>query len=321
MQRLPPAICAAMSRATSSCRSCCLLLLAWLQSTISAARQLGRLELAGRPPRRWRRRSSAPCRRAGSRGSPCCRRVSTIATWPFLCTDRKWCGRAAAWIASIAILMLPSVPFLKPIGADRPEASSRCTWLSVVRAPIAPQVIRSPMYCGEITSRNSLPAGSPSAVDLEQQLARDAQALVDAEAVVEVRVVDQALPADRGARLLEVDPHHDLERVGVALALRPSGARAYSSAAAGSWIEHGPMTTSSRSSLPLHDAARMRAACPPTAFSTGVPRDREEADQVLRRRQRRDVVDALVVGLAGAVDRVLGVPAVGCWAGLAFIAT
>ena len=69
---------------------------------------------------------------------------------------------AAACIASVAILMLPSVPFLKPIGADRPEASSRCTWLSVVRAPIAPQAIRSPMYCGLMTSRNSLPAGTPS---------------------------------------------------------------------------------------------------------------------------------------------------------------
>ena len=62
----------------------------------------------------------------------------------------------------MAILMLPSVPFLKPTGADRPEASSRCTWLSVVRAPMAPQAIRSPMYCGLITSRNSLAAGTPS---------------------------------------------------------------------------------------------------------------------------------------------------------------
>jgi len=40
---------------------------------------------------------------------------------------------------------------------------------------------------------------------------RDAQAVVDAEAAVEVRVVDQALPADGGARLLEVHAHHDLE--------------------------------------------------------------------------------------------------------------
>ena len=39
--------------------------------------------------------------------------------------------------ASTAILTLPSVPFLKPIGQDNPDASSRWIWLSVVRAPIA----------------------------------------------------------------------------------------------------------------------------------------------------------------------------------------
>ena len=50
-------------------------------------------------------------------------------------------------------------------------------------------------------------------VDAHQQIARDAQALVDAEAAVEVRVVDQALPAHRGARLLEIDAHQDLELV------------------------------------------------------------------------------------------------------------
>jgi hypothetical protein len=108
------------------------------------------------------------------------------------------------------------------------------------------------MYCGEITSRNSLPAGRPEAVDVDQQLARDAQALVDAEAFVQVRVVDQALPADRGARLLEVHAHHDFQRVGVLLARSPS-ACGRSPAPPGSWMEHGPMTTSSRSSLPCHD--------------------------------------------------------------------
>ena len=45
--------------------------------------------------------------------------------------------------------------------------------------------------------------------DLQQQFARAAQAFVDAEAAVQPRVVDVALPADRGARLLEVDAHHD----------------------------------------------------------------------------------------------------------------
>lgn len=41
-------------------------------------------------------------------------------------------------MASKAILTLPSVPFLKPTGHDSAEVSSRCLWISVVRAPIAP---------------------------------------------------------------------------------------------------------------------------------------------------------------------------------------
>jgi hypothetical protein len=56
-------------------------------------------------------------------------------------------------------------------------------------------------------------------VDADQQAARQAQAAVDAEAAVQVRIVDQPLPADRGARLLEVHAHHDFQRVGVLLAL------------------------------------------------------------------------------------------------------
>ena len=55
----------------------------------------------------------------------------------------------------------PPVLFLKPTGMDRPEASSRWTWLSVVRAPMAPQETRSEMNWGEMGSRNSQPAGSP----------------------------------------------------------------------------------------------------------------------------------------------------------------
>lgn len=36
------------------------------------------------------------------------------------------------------------------------------TWLSVVRAPMAPQATRSAVYCGEIVSRNSVPHGTPN---------------------------------------------------------------------------------------------------------------------------------------------------------------
>ena len=67
----------------------------------------------------------------------------------------------AARMASTAIFTDPSVPFLNPTGQDSPEASSRCTWLSVVRAPMAPQLTRSVTYWGVMISRNSVPAGTP----------------------------------------------------------------------------------------------------------------------------------------------------------------
>ena len=69
----------------------------------------------------------------------------------------------AARMASLATLMPPSVPFLKPTGQDKPLASWRWLWLSVVRAPIAPQLTRSLMNCGLSRSRNSVPTGMPSA--------------------------------------------------------------------------------------------------------------------------------------------------------------
>ena len=58
-------------------------------------------------------------------------------------------------------MALPSVPFLKPMGMDSPEAISRWVWLSVVRAPMAVQLIRSAMYWGTTGSNSSVAAGSP----------------------------------------------------------------------------------------------------------------------------------------------------------------
>src|SRR5207247_9601146 len=46
---------------------------------------------------------------------------------------------------------------------------------------------------------------------VEQEPTREAEALVDGEGAVEVRIVEEPLPADRRARLLEVDAHHDAE--------------------------------------------------------------------------------------------------------------
>ena len=76
---------------------------------------------------------------------------------------------AAAVQPSIATLRSPSVPFLNPTGIDRPDASWRWIWLSVVRAPMAPQLIRSAMYCGLIGSRNSVAVGRPERGDVEQE--------------------------------------------------------------------------------------------------------------------------------------------------------
>jgi cobaltochelatase CobN len=80
------------------------------------------------------------------------------------------------------------------------------------------------MYCGRDHVQELAARRHAQAVDVDQQLARDAQAFVDAVALVQVGVVDQALPAHRGARLLEVHAHHDLQRVGVLVAQRPQAA-------------------------------------------------------------------------------------------------
>ena len=154
------------------------------------------------------------------------------------------------------------------------------------------------MYCGLITSRNSLPAGTPEAVDLDQQLPRDAQALVDAIALVEVGVVDQSLPADRGARLLEVHPHHDLQRVGEAAGARPSACariRALRPGRGSSRARSPPAGGHPRRCMILRSAARVR----PISFSIGVPAIGKKRIRCSGGGSGVTSLDALVVGLAG----------------------
>jgi hypothetical protein len=66
-----------------------------------------------------------------------------------LCTDRKWC-HAAAWMASVAMRMLPSVPFLKPMGAEMPDQFAVHLAFDRARAPIAP---KSGRRCTAVKSR------------------------------------------------------------------------------------------------------------------------------------------------------------------------
>ena len=53
-----------------------------------------------------------------------------------------------------------------------------------------------------------------------QEFAPDLQACLDVTRAVEVRVVDEALPAEDGAWLLEIDAHHNFHAVGELLPQR-----------------------------------------------------------------------------------------------------
>ena len=107
--------------------------------------------------------------------------------------------------------MLPSVPFLKPIAAESPDANSRWTCDSVVAGadgPPADQV-------ADVLRRNRIeklrPRRHAQLIEPKEQIAGHAQPLIDAEAAVQVRIVDEPLPADRRSRLLEVGPHDNFE--------------------------------------------------------------------------------------------------------------
>ena len=54
-------------------------------------------------------------------------------------------------------------------------------------------------------------AGHAELIDINEQLAAHAEALVHLEAAVQVGVVDQAFPANRGSWLLKVHPHDDTQ--------------------------------------------------------------------------------------------------------------
>ncbi len=208
------------------------------------------------------------------------------------------CETDAARTASTATWTLPSVRFLNPIGIDRPDPSWRCIWLSVVRAPIAPQATVSAMYCGVIGSRNSQPTGEPEVEHVEQQLARDSQPGVHIARAVEVGIVDQALPADRRPRLLEVDAHRDHEVVG------ELGGRAREALCVlqrGLGVVHA--ARSSHDEEPVVGAVEYRRDLLATADDRGgaLVTQRQLPEQRLRRHQLHDPLDPAVANLVRVV--------------------
>ena len=156
---------------------------------------------------------------------------------------------AAARTASAATWTLPSVRFLKPTGIDRPEPSWRWIWLSVVRAPIAPQLTASEMYCGVIGSRNSHPTGSPNAsTSSSTRRARRNPSLTSPDPSRWGSLISPFQPVVvRGfSKYTRIATHSS------SLSERawPTKRLAYSTVACGSWTLHGPTTASSLSSAP-----------------------------------------------------------------------
>ncbi|MPM53902.1 hypothetical protein SDC9_100672 [bioreactor metagenome] len=138
------------------------------------------------------------------------------------------------------------------------------------------------------------------AVDVDEQLACDAQAFVDAVAAVQVRVVDQALPAHGGARLLEVHAHHDFQRVLVLLACRLELLGVFNRG--GRVVDRAGADDDQQAIIRArHDVLDGLAGIGDQRLHFGAG-DGEEADQVFRRRQHGDVLDAVVVGIAGFFD-------------------
>ncbi len=90
-----------------------------------------------------------------------------------------------------------------------PLASWRCTWLSVLRAPMAPPADR----VGDILRTGRFEElggrGHARAKHIEQGASGEQQPFLNVVRAVDVRVVDQPLPSHRGARFLEVHAHDD----------------------------------------------------------------------------------------------------------------
>ena len=182
-----------------------------------------------RSPRRSSGRRRRRAARGGGRGCPWS--APRPSRRPRRCRESR-AGGAAETRRSPRRPRPPSVPFLKPTGMESPLAISRWVWLSVVRAPIAAQRDEVREVLGRHRVEHLGRAGQAELVHGEQDAPREHEPVADVAAPVEVRVVDEPLPADGRARLLEVGAHDEDERV-AALAARGRRRPAYSRAAAG----------------------------------------------------------------------------------------
>jgi cobaltochelatase CobN len=139
-------------------------------------------------------------------------RVRTIDVRPWPLMPRKLCGREAERMALMAMATSPLVPFLKPTGCRQAGRDFAVRLrLGGARADGRPGD-----QIAEILRRDRVEGlgagGQADFGELEQELACLLHALIDAEGIVHVRVIDIAFPAGGGARLFEIDAHHQVQR-------------------------------------------------------------------------------------------------------------
>src|SRR5690606_18830173 len=137
--------------------------------------------------------------------------------------------------------------------------------------------------------------GEPQGDDVAEEAAREVEALVDLEASVEEGIVDEALPADRGARLLEVGAHYDEELVAVSVTELGEPIRVVER---GDRVVHRAGADHDDEAIvpTVHDVRDLPAGADDEFFALGV--ERELLDEDRRGDEGTDVIDVDVVGAA-----------------------
>src|SRR5256885_3725150 len=144
--------------------------------------------------------------------------------------------------------------------------------------------------------------------EVEQEAARQPQPLVDREGAVEDRVVDEALPAHGGARLLEVDAHDDAEVLRQLVGDRLEAARVLEPRLR--IVDRaGAHDDDQAVALAAQDAGDFLARAGDDLRALVAQRQLLEEDR--RRQQRPDALDVQVAGLHG-VPIVLDLGRISC---------
>src|SRR3954453_10924676 len=176
--------------------------------------------------------------------------VDSWALTPWWSTPRNSCGAREVMTAWMAASMLPSGGFLKPMTDEKRDTRSRAVWSVTLRAP-TPLYVTSPLtYCGVSAFSGSAATGTPMAVMRHMSIR------------VATRPTLIRLEPSRNGSYANPFQSTSVRGFSVYVRIRISRSSpcrfrmramkpAYSSAATGSWMEHGPAMTAKRSSRPL----------------------------------------------------------------------